>query len=66
MSDLKIPAHMYSKGPKNNPAPAKSWDTSGNHAYGDAELRMLKRPGQEPSVDSQELVSLTDLKGIKR
>lgn len=41
---LKIPESMYSKGPKNNPAPAKKWDTSGSRAYGDAELRMLNPP----------------------
>lgn len=63
---LKIPDSMYGKGPKNNPAPAKSWDTSGEHAYGDSQLRMLKQPqGKEPYVDEQELVDLITLKGTK-
>ncbi len=60
---LKIPKSMYGKGPKNNPAPAKSWDTSGEHAYGDSQIRLLNQPqGPEPSQDAQELVTLTILK----
>lgn len=48
---LKIPESMYGKGPKNNPAPEKDWRTSGNHAYGDADLRMLNpAPEAYPSV----------------
>lgn len=38
---LKIPEHMYSKGPKNNPAPGKNPDTTGNRAYGDSDLTLL-------------------------
>lgn len=63
---MKIPNSMYGKGPKNNPAPRKSWDTSGEHAYGDAELRMLRQPqGFTPFVDPQELVDLTTLRKKK-
>lgn len=57
---MKIPASMYGKGPKNNPAPKKSWDTSGNHAYGDAKIRGLQASSSEPVVKEQFDVSLTD------
>lgn len=63
---LKIPASMYSKGPKNNPTPGKSWDTSGEHAYGDAKLRMLRQSqGFEPMEGKQEFEGFIDLKGKK-
>jgi len=45
---LKIPESMYGKGPQNNPSPNKSWDTSGDHAYGDSRIRMLNPPMPEP------------------
>ena len=60
---LKIPKSMYGKGPKNNPAPKKSWDTSGEHAYGDSKLRNLPRvDGPEPYECPQEFVDLTTLR----
>lgn len=60
---LKIPQYMYGKGPKNNPAPAKSWDTSGVHAYGDAKIRSLNAGSSpEPVVIKQKLVDLTEFK----
>lgn len=46
---MKVPNSMYGKGPKNNPAPHKSWDTSGSRAYGDAEIRMLN-PSPAPTM----------------
>lgn len=64
---LKIPQSMYGKGPKNNPAPAKGWDTSGEHAYGDSQLRILKQAASpEPLVKQKRLVSLTALELRKK
>lgn len=55
---LKIPNSMYGKGPKNNPAPMKSWDTSGDRAYGDSRIRMLTPESDMPKL-GQIMVSLT-------
>jgi hypothetical protein len=51
---LKIPDSMYSKGPKNNPSPGKSWDTSGSRAYGDSDIRMLQ---PMPKPDNKEFTN---------
>ncbi len=60
---LKIPESMYGKGPKNNPSPGKSWDTSGSKAYGDSELRNL-REAPKPNIytKKQFFVDLIDLR----
>ncbi len=63
---LKIPASMYGKGPKNNPSPGKSWDTSGEHAYGDARLRNLREPaGPELSIIDKQMYDLAIAKKRK-
>lgn len=52
---FKVPESMYSKGPKDNPAPAKSWDTSGSRAYGNSEIRMLNPEPEMPKMGSIEV-----------
>lgn len=49
---MEVPKSMYGKGPQNNPAPAKSWDTSGSRAYGNAEIRMLNPEPVMPKMSS--------------
>jgi hypothetical protein len=57
---LKVPDYMYGKGPKNNPAPGKSWDTSGSYAFGDAALRNLTRDNSaEPHREKKFNVELS-------
>lgn len=58
---LNIPKSMYGKGPQNNPAPSKSYDTSGSRAYGDSQITMLATP-QEKSSKKQFLVDLIKIK----
>ena len=58
---LNIPKSMYGKGPKDNPAPSKSYDTSGSRAYGDAQIRMLA-PTQELAAKNQFRVDLIKIK----
>ena len=50
--EMPVPKSMYGKGPKENPAPNKSWDTSGSRAYGDSQIRLLNPEPEMPKFAS--------------